>query len=202
MTSVPSVEEIRARQGQPVSPLSVRDREEALRKATEETTSLREEVQRLRNVEQSRPSRSKLFTDLMSIFEKYHVEPIEELIKLATEGKLTPEQRARVWSELAAYKHPKLKSVEMTGSVDMNFTIVVRKFGESLYDGSSRELTEGGGVLRTVSKKSLIVESEVEEAVGSEDVTSIEESFRGSGLTQEDSQGGEEGDSSTEDESP
>ncbi len=126
---------------------------------------LQEEVDRLRRLEHERPTRATLVADLVAIFKKYGVEPVEELIRMATQEGLSPDQRIKVWTELAAYRHPKLKSVEVNGQVDMNFTIVVKKFGE-LGEGSGA----GRGVvcedkatdLRLVAP-SIVVESEVKE---------------------------------------
>jgi len=141
-TPVPSVEEIQARaEGReyvpPPPPVVVQDPAIIKERDKERARAdgLREEVERLRNVQNMRPSRMQMVEEISSIFKKYSVEPLEELLKLGISGSLTNDQKIKVWSELASYRHPKLKSVEMTGAVDMNFTIVVRKFGEPIKVG-------------------------------------------------------------------
>jgi len=155
---VPSVEELRANKSgkAPVAPSPERRVQE-----------LQDEVNRLRLAAQKMPTKAQLASELMDIFAKYKVEPIEELIKLGMSGDLTPDQSIKVWTELAAYRHPKRKAVEMTGSVDMNFTVVVRKFGESINvdtDGKLLDVPSGGeSTSRAIPIDVDVVETEGEE---------------------------------------
>lgn len=68
------------------------------------------------------------------ILEELGVEPAKELIKMALEEDakgqlaLSSDQRIKIWSELLQYQQPKLKSVEHSGKVDQELTIIVKKF--------------------------------------------------------------------------
>jgi len=72
---------------------------------------------------------------LDQLFEKYGVEPAEELIQLATmrdeSGRLVlaVQDRIKIWSELLQYRMAKLKSMDVSGQVDLSLTIEVVKFG-------------------------------------------------------------------------
>lgn len=71
---------------------------------------------------------------LARMLKKYGVEPAEELVKMAVardasgEFVLTTDQRIRVWEGLMAYQMPKLKAIEMSGTIDHELTVVVRRF--------------------------------------------------------------------------
>lgn len=73
---------------------------------------------------------------LDQICEKYGVEPAEELIKMVMERnddgtwRLSNDQRIKILSELQQYRMPKLKSIEVQGTVDHTLTVVVKKFGD------------------------------------------------------------------------
>ena len=69
------------------------------------------------------------------IFEKYGVEPIEELIKLATEKDdknehvLPHGMRVKIWSDLASYRAPKMKTIETQSDVTHHVNVTVMRFG-------------------------------------------------------------------------
>lgn len=96
--------------------------------------NLQDEINR-NEIEKKKASPVEMRRQLGEILEKYGIEPAEELIKLATEvdgnGKLvaTRSERTKIWTEILQYRMPKLKSVEMSGTVDNTITVVVRKFG-------------------------------------------------------------------------
>lgn len=64
------------------------------------------------------------------LFQKYDFSPVEELIKLAMSTE-NEGLSARICMHLMEFILPKLKSVEVSGSVDHNHTVVIRRFGKS-----------------------------------------------------------------------
>lgn len=77
---------------------------------------------------------AKLREGLDEILKRFGVEPVEEVIKILTDrdeaGRyhLTAKDRAHLWMELMQYRMPKLRSMEHSGTVDANLTLVVMKF--------------------------------------------------------------------------
>lgn len=76
---------------------------------------------------------AELRSNLDDILRKYGVEPAEEVVKLLTPDihgnfQLGPKDRAALWMELLQYRMPKLRSVEHSGKVDSNLTLVIMKY--------------------------------------------------------------------------
>lgn len=70
---------------------------------------------------QGRPKGSKNKSTLLSVEEilnKYEVNPIEELIKIAKETEKVEVQRD-CWKEIAKYAYPALKAIEATGELTL-----------------------------------------------------------------------------------
>lgn len=63
------------------------------------------------------------------LFQKYDFSPVEELIKLAMSTE-KEDLSARICMFLVEFILPKLKSIEVSGSVDHNHTVVIRRFGK------------------------------------------------------------------------
>jgi hypothetical protein len=60
-------------------------------------------------------------------------DPLEELVKLARDPGITTEQKIRIYSELAQYKHPRRKAVEH--STEEGKEIVIRWAGSPSRSG-------------------------------------------------------------------
>lgn len=75
---------------------------------------------------------------LQAAIEKYKCEPVDELLRMATEkddeGNYTlgPLARMRIMFELAAYRIPKVKQTETHHEHDHNINVVVQNFGAPL----------------------------------------------------------------------
>lgn len=67
-----------------------------------------------------------------AILARYEVEPMEELIKIATghHGEISIELQTKIWSDLLQYRMPKLKAVEMSGQVDTTLNVSIVQFDE------------------------------------------------------------------------
>ena len=102
---------------------------------------LREENERLKAELATLKTRGKMTLSeqrqsLDKILEKYGVHPVEELVRLAVSKKpdgtdeLSKDQQIRIWTEIAQYQVPKLKSVEQHSQVDHTHTIIIRRFGD------------------------------------------------------------------------
>lgn len=113
-------------------------------------TDLEQQVARAEVVqERKRLSPNELKARLDELFDRYGVEPAEELIQLATglnaEGAplLNVQDRIRVWTELLQYRMPKLRSMELSGKVDTDLTLKIVRFS----DGAvleTRKIGSGG----------------------------------------------------------
>lgn len=60
----------------------------------------------------------KLYADQRSvaaILDSLNCNPIEGMVRIAMDEKQRPELRGRMFAELAQYRYPKLKSLELTG---------------------------------------------------------------------------------------
>jgi hypothetical protein len=139
-TAVLTVEEIRQREeclaaGRPWPPaqehiaaLGTVDRLE------KENQELRDQVEREQRSRKLTPADRHRTLD--EICRKYGIEPAEELIKATLEmnsdgtPKLSNDQRIKIWTELLQYRMPKLKSIEVQGTVDHTLTVYVKKFGD------------------------------------------------------------------------
>jgi hypothetical protein len=79
------------------------------------------------------------------VLEKHGVEPAEELIRIAQattpEGHYLAslELRKSIWAELLAYRMPRLRSTEVSGTVDHSMTIKVVQFSK---DGGEKLIEE------------------------------------------------------------
>ena len=80
-------------------------------------------------------SRADLRRVMDIVMEHFGVEPIVELVRMASQETLDPSLRAKIWMELQSYRMPKLKSVEHTGTVNHQHNVVIVRFGE---DGKVR----------------------------------------------------------------
>jgi hypothetical protein len=95
--------------------------------------------------QRGRKSPAELRDALELLMQKFDMQPAEELVKMAMETReledgskvwaLAPELRARILSDLMQYQMPKLKAVEVSGTVDHNHTIMIVRYGE---DGAVR----------------------------------------------------------------
>src|SRR5262249_10312858 len=54
--------------------------------------------------------------DAREILDRLHCDPIEGMARIALDEKKPIELRARIDSDLAQYRHPRLKAVELTGA--------------------------------------------------------------------------------------
>jgi hypothetical protein len=100
----------------------------------EENAALVERVEKLTRHQKMTPQER--IKTLDEICRKHGIEPAEELIRMCAERNpdgtflLSPDQRIKILTELQQYRMPKLKSIEMQGTVDHTLTVVVKKFGD------------------------------------------------------------------------
>lgn len=100
--------------------------------------------QMTRRLDQSTGGTASLKAHLDTILKKWGIQAaFEPLIEMATalypadypietlrgEFKLNADQRIKVWTEILSYQLPKLKAMEVSGTVDSSITVVVRRFG-------------------------------------------------------------------------
>jgi uncharacterized membrane protein YheB (UPF0754 family) len=82
------------------------------------------------------------------LFQKYNFSPVEELIRVAqsTDSETT---MVSICKFLTEFMIPKVKSVEVSGSVDHNHTVVIRRFGNDgkVYDEELKKPKQAPGVL-------------------------------------------------------
>lgn len=58
-------------------------------------------------------------------------DPIASLIDMVQNDALEPDTKVAIHRELAQYVAPKIKAIEVTGDVDLNINITVKKFDDS-----------------------------------------------------------------------
>ena len=158
-SAVPSVEEIRRR----VNP-AVRANTEAIARRVETMeNSMESEITRrvdaavTRVVEKNlgrKLSAAEMRARLDVLLEKYDFNPIEELIRTAQDPDTPLAERTKINLQLTEYLLPKLKSVEVQGTVDHNHTIVIERYGE---DGTvSRERVHGHAApVKTIGEETV-----------------------------------------------
>lgn len=126
-------------------------RQDSLRKTLEERQSdLESMILKLQKTKGMTAAEMRLKFD--AVLTRYDYHPAEELIKMVREvvvtegGKefplLSPSERIRVHSEILSYCTPRVKSSEITHSLDQTFTILVRKFGDDTV-GEEKRVGEG-----------------------------------------------------------
>jgi hypothetical protein len=104
----------------------------------ERNKDLEEQVMKLTRHQKMTPQERHKTLD--EIVRKYGIEPAEELIRMCAERAengayiLSPDQRIKILTELQQYRMPKLKSIEMQGTVDHTLTVVVKKFGDHVQE--------------------------------------------------------------------
>jgi hypothetical protein len=64
------------------------------------------------------------------LFQKYDFNPVEDLIQTA-QGTADESLSTRICMFLTEFLVPKLKSIEVSGTVEHNHTVVIRRFGPS-----------------------------------------------------------------------
>lgn len=101
-------------------------------KKDEEILKLRTEIDRVRK------QKGAIRLALAEMFERYGIDPAEELIKIATETVNGPggtpvlvcdkQERISIWRDLLQYRYPKLKAMEVAGKVDHNLNVTILRF--------------------------------------------------------------------------
>ncbi len=149
-TRVPSPEEIKRRLAAPTQGVAVA--EESLRAISHEVVDETIESKVVKAMEKLKEDRagkllsaSEMRAALFSICAKYDIDPMEELVKytlpqkvrnkLGLTDEVSVEMRVKVLSDLVGYMIPKLKSVEVSGTVDHEHHIEIVRYGE---DGTVR----------------------------------------------------------------
>ena len=92
----------------------------------EALSAIKAKIESLRKGKKLTPAQIREGLDLL--FQQYDFSPVESLVKLAM---CTQDEnlQARVCMFLTELVLPKLKSVEVSGSVDHTHTVVIRRFG-------------------------------------------------------------------------
>jgi hypothetical protein len=132
---VPSVEEIKNALGQPTSYTCPPRGEDTFTRAntpmemTNRVNALQQQIRAMANSKRMSPAEIREGLDML--FQKYDFHPVEKLIQLAVgpEGSEDPGFQARICMFLTEFLVPKLRSVEVSGTVDHVHTVVVRRFG-------------------------------------------------------------------------
>lgn len=141
---------------------------------------IRDEVARrveakIAETRQRKMTPSEIRQGLDLLFAKHDFSPVEELIQIAkrTDNEATT---VRICCFLTEFFLPKLKSIEVSGQVDHNHTVVIRRYGD---DGKHQDKVldikpKAPGVLRPGSGASTLslgggqVERRVERAIDAE----------------------------------
>ena len=92
-----------------------------------EVSSLQKKVEMIRSGKRLTPKEIREGIDLL--FQKYDFSPVEELICMAMTAE-KEETKVRICMFLTEFMLPKLKSIEVSGSVDHNHSVVIRRFGK------------------------------------------------------------------------
>lgn len=94
--------------------------------------------------------------------QKYNFNPVEELIQIAqaTDMETTKVSICRFLTE---FMMPKLKSIEVSGSVDHNHTVVIRRYGPDgqLQDAPMRTLAPGQAMREMAAPIAKTIDAEV-----------------------------------------
>lgn len=67
---------------------------------------------------------------IMELFETFNFDPARELIMLAKRGELTNDQQIKVLTTLLEFTTPRLKAVEVSGTVDHQMTVIIERYGD------------------------------------------------------------------------
>lgn len=125
MDSIPTVEQIRQRLKDPDFQFST--------PVEQKVRDLEKKVVALRAGKGM--STAELREGLHALFGKYNFNPVEELI-LLSQGTNDEGLSAKINIFLSELLVPKLKSVEVSGTIDHNHVVVIRRYGN---DGSQRD---------------------------------------------------------------
>jgi hypothetical protein len=115
--------------GTPVTP-TIEQNNEALLKASvaqRNVSKLQKKLEAMKVGKKMTPA--ELRQGLDAIFEKYNFSPAEELIRTSQETN-DVSLATRINMFLLEFVMPKLKSVEVSGSIDHNHVVVIRRFGQ------------------------------------------------------------------------
>lgn len=132
---VPSVEELRERrkqQAQGLPPVTVAQQTRLLQENEALKKSLADLTER---GTKGLLSPTEFRATIMQLFQEFKVHPVRELLVMYHEENargrlLTVEQRIHVMELLMQYTLPKMKTMEITGEVNQNITVTVKRYGE------------------------------------------------------------------------
>ena len=175
---VPSPEEIRLRlaaqevgraEGRAAIPDDVRAEANAMNDRVGEIAQTLAKVQE-QVANRGRRSPQELREALDLLFQKYGMSPAEELVKIVMERRALPdggsvfaisaELRAKILGDLMQYCVPKLRSVEVQGTVEHSHNITIVRYGE---DGTARrEQVRGPVPMGTIKALTAGVEKTID----------------------------------------